>query len=440
MDQQCAESLIRFTTFRDNAVGLFYTENISISGPQIEAGNEWIGSFTNIAARHLGALEDIQESRYFVPLPVGSVLWPSPIDPPINWFDIGTNPSNCEVDDTCGDALNIPPNPDNSINSFDITTAQDGQAVGAYATVRDWEAKYRLYQKLYHQPNLLGLNLDIDQFYQQEQANVLSQQTELDFELGRLAETPQELSNNLVATESVVQELNLLDSLYFVAANLDSNSYLQQRNPWLDSLQSLVLEYGQTIDEITVLRNQELGQLIINNQNISPNNTPSANQKLVNDIYLHTLAQGISSLNTSQANDLLAIAGQCPNTGGQAVIRARALYNIFIPQHFDNSACSNQGLQLATPDLNASIEAGLAFIKPNPSGGIIELIIPSTTIEQGYDGWLLRDLTGRTLLSSQRYLPVANQTKIDASHLPKGVYFLTLMGENPITLKLVFQP
>ncbi len=45
--------------------------------------------------------------------------------------------------------------------------------------------------------------------------------------------------------------------------------------------------------------------------------------KMVNEIYLSTVAKGITIFNSTQITQLSNIAHQCPLTGGRAVYRAR---------------------------------------------------------------------------------------------------------------------
>ncbi|MCC6575706.1 MAG: hypothetical protein IT228_00025, partial [Flavobacteriales bacterium] len=43
-----------------------------------------------------------------------------------------------------------------------------------------------------------------------------------------------------------------------------------------------------------------------------------ANEKAVNEVYLATIGKDVDGFTTTQANDLFAIANQCPMVGGNA--------------------------------------------------------------------------------------------------------------------------
>ncbi|MCB0849673.1 MAG: hypothetical protein KDC20_07975, partial [Bacteroidetes bacterium] len=60
-------------------------------------------------------------------------------------------------------------------------------------------------------------------------------------------------------------------------------------------------------------------------------------QKMINEIYLSTVAKDVLEFTNDQIQDLYAIASQCPLAGGQAVYRARSLYALADKNTFFNN-------------------------------------------------------------------------------------------------------
>lgn len=71
-----------------------------------------------------------------------------------------------------------------------------------------------------------------------------------------------------------------------------------------------------------------------------------ANRKMVDEIYLSTVGKDIDTFTVAQADELFAIANQCPMLGGNAVYRARAMYALIDDeQDYDDPAlCLQHGL------------------------------------------------------------------------------------------------
>ena len=60
-------------------------------------------------------------------------------------------------------------------------------------------------------------------------------------------------------------------------------------------------------------------------------------QKMINEIYLSTVAKDVLEFTNDQIQDLYAIASQCTLAGGQAVYRARSLYALADKNTFFNN-------------------------------------------------------------------------------------------------------
>ncbi|MBV6405231.1 MAG: hypothetical protein GFGODING_01998 [Flavobacteriales bacterium] len=99
-----------------------------------------------------------------------------------------------------------------------------------------------------------------------------------------------------------------------------------------------------------------------------------ANEKAVNEIYLATIGKDVDGFTTTQANDLFAIANQCPMVGGNAVFKARSLYWLIDDSYdFDDQLlCLQHGIivkSLTPQPLN-----GVAVV-PNPTSDEATLVL-----------------------------------------------------------------
>lgn len=109
------------------------------------------------------------------------------------------------------------------------------------------------------------------------------------------------------------------------------------------------------------------------NAAIATSEVIEANEKMVNEIYLSTVAKGIDEFTTDQINDLFNMANQCPLIGGNAVYRARAIYALIDnEQDFDDpSLCLPFGIIVR----NVEQVATTGFtVMPNPAQDEVALV------------------------------------------------------------------
>ncbi|MFN0202345.1 MAG: T9SS type A sorting domain-containing protein, partial [Bacteroidia bacterium] len=151
--------------------------------------------------------------------------------------------------------------------------------------------------------------------------------------------------------------------------------------------------------------------------------TYEENERLVNEIYLSTLVQGIYLLDENQVSILEGIIHQCPLSGGKAVYRARALYAMYnLEENYeDTEVCGQQGISWRTnqPTQVATLSP-LFSVAPNPANH--EVNITFDNVLQGKELYLYNSL-GQ--LAKTIVLPIAAHTlKLMTSDLVSGVYTL----------------
>ncbi|HMQ85524.1 MAG TPA: T9SS type A sorting domain-containing protein [Saprospiraceae bacterium] len=128
---------------------------------------------------------------------------------------------------------------------------------------------------------------------------------------------------------------------------------------------------------------------------------------------------------------LLGIAGQCPNTGGDAVYRARSLYQLQHPEMRweDGVLCEPAARNVMWGALPVQATVSRLKVWPNPTKGMLFLEIPSAC------GVELRlqvlDMLGRTVKN------IALETDSSPASIPLkgmngGIYFLKLFCQGQL--------
>ncbi len=149
-----------------------------------------------------------------------------------------------------------------------------------------------------------------------------------------------------------------------------------------------------------------------------------ANHKTVNHVYLNTVAQDIEEFTTQQAEDLFAVANQCPLTGGNAVFRARSLYTLIDDeQEYDDSAlCLQEGLITKRLPETAPL---VCSIIPNPAHDQATLVLPAPLAEPA--SLLFTNALGAEVMWLQ--VPADQvRTAFDTQGLASGIYHYTLFN------------
>lgn len=172
------------------------------------------------------------------------------------------------------------------------------------------------------------------------------------------------------------------------------------------------------------------------NASIGTGELIEANEKMVNAIYLNTLAKDVDAFTESEALDLFDVANQCPLMGGTAVYRARALYELVDPeQDYDDPAlCLQHGIIVRKMEQAAEPTVQLM---PNPARDLADLVYH---LQEGSQGELiLHDALGRIVLreglssDQQRHSLTITQLAPGAFHymvLENGV----LLGEGKFSI------
>ena len=181
---------------------------------------------------------------------------------------------------------------------------------------------------------------------------------------------------------------------------------------------------AQAIEQATNSRVLSVEGVKAANAAIATSEVIEANEKMVNEIYLSTVAKDIDGFSADQVADLFDMANQCPLIGGNAVYRARALYALIDnEQDFDDLAlCLPFGIEIRSAD---QTNDRAASVIPNPTDDLATLIY---RLDDGASGSLvLYDAIGKEVA---RHSLTSNEPRFHFStaELNPGAYHFIIQS------------
>jgi hypothetical protein len=421
---------LRGNEFHQHRWGL-HLEN-AVIGEQEHSGNLWfdpapMNGFQAVCVPADNAIF----SPFFVDPSIpssGGNPMPTSISPDQGWF-IPDNGQNFSCDDqsecagfkercgTCADSL--------------WRKVADGTVVNAaYTSETRWILKGDLYKLLTEEPERLQGDGLLQTFYAEVEADVLAQLKDLEAEQLALYQLDASVLDAL--EQGAVQLAALRAQLHVEVAALGDSSLsatqLQAHAQAILGLQAgmaaLLGYHGQALELAATGRALTAESVKATNAAIATGTLIEANHKAVNEVYLGTVAKDIDVFTPEQAAVLLAVADQCPLTGGNAVFRARALYSLIddAQEYDDAMLCLQQGL--ITKRLEETV-ASACTVVPNPAREQATLVL-STPLSAA--AWLV--LTNALGAEVKRVQVPAEQmrTAFGIQGLAPGIYHYTLLN------------
>ncbi|MDX1913457.1 MAG: T9SS type A sorting domain-containing protein [Saprospiraceae bacterium] len=290
---------------------------------------------------------------------------------PQGWFEDEQTPGTTDANCYPGSSCPLPAEPP-STTELDRKIAKAEQIGSTYQAAQLWLGQRRLYEKLTEEGNPYTGDPDFNNFLAVAQNNGLSQYAFIQSGIRQLG----------AMTESTRAS---------AAANL----------------------------------------LTLNN-NLSASTTYQFNEKAVNEIFLQTVAIGQLSFNATQLSLLAAIANSCPLSGGEAVLRARALLNAGLGTpviYNDEMLCNAQ-----RPSEGRSVlEAGKnkLSIYPNPASD--QLIIDYILEDHTKSNFFLLNSLGQ-IVKQISFNDSSGTTNLVLDGLPSGMYWYKVLPINDASL------
>ena len=240
---------------------------------------------------------------------------------------------------------------------------------------------------------------------------------------------------NLVVIDTLLEQIGSINQALMTNLSASEKSALRAlRADLLENLEQTdsmnILLFGQYLTDAADL----IDGYESDNNSITTDADNDANEKLLNAIWLQTGALN-QTPSANQQQTIEAIATQCLETGGQAVLWARTWYYTLTGQLIELEEDCNEERN------SIKVESADIFLKasPNPARDYL-LLYPS----EGVFGQAVRitlfDITGRVVLEQEAPAGTA-YIYLQTGKLPTGVYQLRVaeQGQPVKTVKAVLQ-
>ena len=439
----CTGTDLKGNSMTNNAEGL-YLDGSAVIGIQSHKGNVWTGSFgSGFGANNVNSsFPGLQASEFRVNTSMGTVIHPNvPLydiafpagTAPTNWFNVNplASPFNCVSSNSCIAALH-----DDEDAAVERAIATDSLQTFEFDPESRVMARAYLLDKLNQDDTLLYSDSVYTAFYNIESSTTNGQLYSVKEKYNEVRSNPY-LSALLLSLDSLLKikgdSISLLDSLA-METNYNVNPILRE-----DLLISIIF-LRSTLNNIQIQKNiYEIGKrdsVAILNDAIQSSEIPDVNQQSGTHLVLLYQEFGLDTLEYF-LNDILAIANQCPNSGGPWVYKMRALAKELVDsiQFDDVLTCLQQGYYRLGN--GAAISKLLQEIElvPNPAGNTVEVILKNTGFARC--NLAILDQLGKTVLN-QSLNCENNRHRIDISGLTQGIYLVNIAIQNQnFTKKLV---
>lgn len=237
--------------------------------------------------------------------------------------------------------------------------------------------------------------------------------------------TDQVISSAYKSMNNYIDSLHVLDSLSKV--NPQTN-YSSQQDVLIISVNSI----QDTITDISLQQQNSMEQIIDSattiNNSYTPNELPEYNEQFITKLFALYLKYGADTLFYFY-EDLLAIAQQCPYSGGGAVYKARTFVGYFNDtiEYDDQSTCYQAGFYRQGNIKPQLISQSEIKIIPNPADQKITIVLKNATL--GICKIEILNALGSLVLSDQMNCKEKNHD-IDTKKFKPGVYTLKVYGSS----------
>jgi hypothetical protein len=453
---------IRGNTFGSMYGGLRYNQSFSTNGSVIQSnsGNRWIGPFINfmptINASAPGNFKGgaalnvnywfnqqspnsplILQDQVYTIATQNPPLFPQPTDiyPQIigfaEWF---VQSGNIDFDCSTSSYFLSQPNPSN-IALMELT-AEGKLAFEEYEKEINQQQQIALFNKIKEETTIIGLSSKVDSFYTENLYGVMQQMYEAN-ESNKSIENvdKQALEQLMLDIDMLMRNIEVLDSIHLNDTIL-STAYLQEKESLLQNLETKNEELKSIKENIEIEEELLKDETILKYNGIIDNELIQKNERIVNGLWLSTLAKNIEPTSNEFAL-LSSIANQCPIAGGNAVYAARSFV-----QHSsidsimfwdDYSLCLLDGFDTRKTDGEEIKEIlnPLVLVYPNPSDDLIKVNYQNHV----YDciNVIVSNLSGQEV-NSVIYCKKGS-LDMDLSSLSAGTYFIQIFEK----MKLIHQ-
>ena len=341
----------------------------AIIGPQYNTGNGWAGIYAGgFGADDAGGLAQALLSPFYVD-PFIAPYVPSLPPPLAGWFSylnlpMTYCPASCvhhfqSPDDKGLDKI-IATGAIPSLNSFDEGTK--------------WMSEKYLYEKLSIDSTLRDSVLEFQNFFNNKSSEPLGLFSSVENGVSSLSLNAQLLSNQINSKNILLNnDFTLIhnnNSILYDSLTTDSAKLLllTQKKYNYGNIKNLLGDITALVTSIEQEKNIQLNNINSANALIVTSDEIQEDQKIVNNIYLATIARGNFNFTLSQIIELQEISNHCPLISGYSVYEARGMYSLVDENiiYNDDAICLQQGV-LARKRNNSNHTIIIQSAYPSPA-------------------------------------------------------------------------
>ncbi|MBL0125893.1 MAG: hypothetical protein IPP83_00235 [Flavobacteriales bacterium] len=422
---------VRGNKMRKHRWGL-HLGNTAVIGTQEVKGNLWyfppVGSGLGALNQHQDA--DLYPFTYLPAIISGGNTEPPSWSPQL-WFLVDLLGSNYEcISDNEGDYCSqfYAERCTGCLTELDERVASGEIENNPYTAETRWALEGDLYKKLDDHPELRTAHPDLEDFYTELQGSAIAAFKGVDDAQIGLYDLDANVAEQLVLNREqadglAVQIAAAIDAL--TEPNLSAAqraAALADLNGYRSALSQLVAYNTSALHLASTSKVLSAESVKTINAAIGTSALIEANQKAVNETHLATIGKDVDEFTTAQAEALYEIANQCPMTGGNAVFKARAMYQLIDGSvEFDDvMLCLQEGFVIKSVLVHGAIAAS---VLPNPADDRATLVLEQPLEEPGT--FMLYNAQGSMVMS--RVVPKdARRLEFGTTELAPGLYHFTL--------------
>ncbi len=397
-----------------------YLNTSAVIGQQTQRGNKWLGALNKLNASNVG---NPVFSKIFIHQTSNTIWHPLNYSPNGQWFFVDTLGSP----DQCGVSCLTQHSQDLDVNLLK-NIALDSALTKDFVDESKNIAKQYLYNLLDEDSILRNSDVVFLNFYTANQVQAYGKfNASVDFVKAAFMGTAY-FSHLLATTENLIQQtkdsLLDVDRLAEINIGIDYSILKQQLFQTLHNYESTMQSVVLQIENLKYDNLQNSKNI---NATITPTETPEINSKTMDDIVGEAELNGIENAAYRYA-EALAIALQCPYSGGTAVYQARNFVAWFNDSliYNDEAMCLQAGLY-RKGGINTQNYTAIDFeLIPNPTNDKTEIRILSPV--NAITKVTLRNMLGQIM---DEWKPEGQQQFTIYTHkYLQGFYLIDAKGEN----------
>ncbi|HNR21038.1 MAG TPA: T9SS type A sorting domain-containing protein [Bacteroidia bacterium] len=391
------------------------------------AGNKWYGPFASTyGANNLNnAPQNLTQSLFEIDTTSATIFEPSIPFSNIGWFDHKSGSVyDCINNPWCLAMARQSGNNEGLLEkiakNFTITSDYEDEA--------KLRAKELLYEKLEEDAQLLSTDVDFQIFKAANDNSAIGKLYDARENLAQITNYDSTFKSTVNTNYEFIQvkkdSINLIDSLEQITP---LPNYYTLRNNLLTAISVYESNIANLNFQWDVIASTKINHAEAKNNFVNATQVQQSNDKFVNMVNIEYLRNGISDIENNLIG-LTFIAEQCPNVGGSAVFKARALLDLIVlPLYYDDeNVCAQYGYRKANLSSIENTLTNQIKIYPNPAANTvsIELIGISSTLL----GVEIQDSKGR-MIKKENIDYKNSPVEFNISEVVSGFYFLKLQSD-----------